>query len=160
MLHSVSSEYFTDKVTHSRREVSDVSGKAFEAVEIATQVLRLCYPLRPVSAVRTYYDNTPIEPFLNAEHSSLSDAESSMAVPIPSYTVVDVNFLFGGAYVSRGENDAFAVEVAFPADAKRVRWQTIIRVRWADLSWGRLGNHHGDLPVPELVGETFVNTWF
>ncbi|HSH31545.1 MAG TPA: hypothetical protein VK963_02650 [Candidatus Saccharimonadales bacterium] len=153
----VSTDYFAAKQAQSRKEVSDTSGKAFEAQEIATQVLRLCYPLRQVTAVHAYYNNSPMKPFVRAEHPNLKGHHGGlekMKKSAQQYVVVDIYFLFGGAYVSKSEEEAFVVEVAFPLDTERARWASLARVRWADLGW--LPN---DSPVPQLTGETFVNAW-
>lgn len=149
---TVTDEYFLRKGSQPRRRISDVSGKAFEAVEVATQVLRLCYPMRYVKAVHCYYNNEPIEPFLAQEHFTPRlhrDLE---------HVVVDVYFLFGGNYESTSEDEAFAVEVIMPVNAERARWN-VARVRWADLGWNTYGNYEGDNPAPQLVGETIANFW-
>jgi hypothetical protein len=154
---SVISEYLTGKRSHRRKKVSDTGDKAFEAVEIATRVLRLHYPERQVRGVRCYFDNTPIEPFLAPEHLTTKGPADNTR---KEHIVVDVYFVFGGAvYPSKSEEDAFVVEVVFPKCAERVRWQGLVRVRWADLGWKKHGNHQGDNPVPNLAGETFVNLW-
>ena len=147
----VSNKYFLNKKSQSRKKVADTSGQAFEALEIATQVLRLCYPLRALGAVHCYYNNSKFEPFVAHEQGGKA--------PVKNYIVVDIYFFFEGeAYGTKTEDDAFAVEVAFPQNVERARWH-IARVRWADLGWRLRGNHRGDTPVPQLVGETIVSHW-
>ncbi len=161
---NLSVDYFTAKRTQKRSKTADVSGKVFEAVEIATKVLRLCYPLRTVKATKCYFNNHPVEPFLRPEHPGLDEGHDpklkKFTQQCKEYVVVDVYFLFASlANESEGEKDAFAVEVAFPVGVERVRWNRIVRVRWADLGFHNQGNHSDDQPVPELLGETFVNNW-
>ncbi|MBI2120263.1 MAG: hypothetical protein HYT94_01405 [Parcubacteria group bacterium] len=155
--------YFTEKKSQNRKRVTNVSGKAHEALEIATKVLRLCYPLRTVRGVHCYYNNTPIEPFLEAEHPSLAECDDpntkKFSIPCKEYVVVDIYFLFGDHYASKNAQTAFVVEVAFPQNVERARWSSIARVRWTDLNWNRQGNFVGDNPVPQIIGETFVNDW-
>lgn len=146
--------YFLDKKNHMRKKVSDLSGKGFEAVEIATQVLRLCYPLRNVVAVHSYYNNEPIAPFVRAEHEGVEGRDQ---VPT-EHVVVDVYFMFDDAYTTKSEDEAFVVEVAFPQGLERTRW-AVARVRWCDMGWNARGQYSGDNPVEQLSGETLVNFW-
>lgn len=149
-------EYFEAKRRQDRKSVADTGSKGFEAVEIATRVLRLHFPSRHVRAVRTYFNNEPMPPFVKANQSPLA---GKLGGPVRMHIVVDVYFFFGGQFGSDGEQDAFVVEVAFPIEAQRAQWQCIARVRWADLNWERMGSHAGDVPVPHLIGETFINDW-
>jgi len=152
---ALSAEYFINKKGQMRKRVADTSGKAFEALEIATQVLRLCYPLRMVKAVHVYYNNEQIEPFVRPQHPGIEGWDK----PITEHIVCDIYFLFDDAYTSKDEDDAFVVEVVFPQGAERNRWDALARVRWFDLGWVKMGQYNGDSPVPQLSGETFVNTW-
>lgn len=162
MSKDVPADYFSVKSSQDRMRVSDVSGKAFGAIEIARQVLRLCYPLRQIAAVHCYYNNSPMEPFVGAEHPDLpvhQEGFEKLTKPPKEYIVVDIYFLFDDQFGSKNEDEAFAVEVAYPVDVSRVRWRSIARVRWEDLCWKMMGSVQGGVPVPRLYGETFVNLW-
>ena len=135
----------------------DISGKTVRAMEIAQQVLRLCYPLRALHATHVYYNNAPVEPFLSPEHTGLkarTEVALRMGRPIKEHLVFDVYFFWKDERIMYNMDNAFVVEVVFPEGAQRARWDAIIRVRWADLGWPA-----GDAPFPLLVGETFVNDW-
>lgn len=163
------SDYFTNKKNHERKQIFDISEKNFEALQITQKVVGLCYPWRFIKAVHCYYDNTPIEPFMLpelqldsdlqkfAEEDGLTKREKKQMQPIKDYIVIDVYFLFGdSAYPSQGEQDAFMVEVAFPVGGEKARWASLARVRWIDLAWP---NKYGAVPVAELMGEIYVNAW-
>lgn len=150
-------EALKPKSGQPRKRIADLSGKALRAQEIALQVFRLCYPMPALNGCRLFYNNTPVEPFLRAEHPSLSSDEHprhrALSVPLREFVTIDICLFFDKR---RTPEEAFLVEVVFPEHAERARWSSIIRVRWADLAWGV----HFDAPVPVLAGETFVSDCF
>ena len=145
-------EYFLAKLSQERKKVSDLGDKPFDAIEIATKVLRLCYPLRDIKAVHTYWNNAPREPFYRKQGEAPHYLEKRDTL------TVDIFFLFNDVHGSDREEDAFVVEVTYPVDVERARWD-IARVRWTDLAWNKQSQRIEDRPVPSLVGETIVNFW-
>jgi hypothetical protein len=159
-------KYFVEKLTQERELIVEIDRQAAHALNIAWQVLRLCYPMRQTTKVRMYNNYAPFTPFLRAEHPGLdltgvkfgtpamSKAAKKMAVRIEDHNVVDIYYFLDGVC----EKDAMLVEVAFPQGLQRVRWD-IVRARWCDLSWTTYGDGQADIPLPHYCGEAFINHW-
>src|SRR5438552_4130143 len=100
----LSPAYFTKKKAQARKRAATTSGKVFDALEIATKVMRLCYPLPEVKAVRCYYNNDAIEPFIAPQHGQ--DLVEKHGGDIKDHVVVDIYFFLGfSAYEPKTEND-------------------------------------------------------
>lgn len=159
-------KYFFDKLTQERELIVEIDRQASHAMDIAWQVLRLCYPMRQTSKVRMYYNFSPFAPFLRAEHEGLDikgmnfatadmrRAAKKTTVPIKDHVVVDVHYFLDSIH----ENESFLIEVAIPQGLQRARWD-IVRVRWCDLGWTTNGGGSDDVPLPHLCGEAYVNHW-
>src|ERR1041385_2099742 len=126
---ALTTEYFIAKKGQKRKKAANVGEKVFDAIEIATKALRLCYPLPEVKAVHCYYNNEKIEPFIAPQHGEEFATNHDGDGEVKDFIVIDVYFFLGfNAYEPVSEKDAFVVEVVFPKQFVRKRWN-IARVR-------------------------------